>query len=207
MTGEILNQININLELFLNSKKIVDELLNSEFNILEFAHHHIEYNVKDIKNAIKIVSLNDNTFLSKINNIINSRNSFNAYCEIDNIINLILNDESFDIIDYYNMTKLSFKDLIEYCKLYYDEETASKIKKFSNKYKETILHNRTKVIIEKELEGFTSIQGRLITREEKEIIFSYLKERQIPINVMIYKAALKKYIDGNLIESQKVKNR
>ena len=113
MNEEIINQLNTNLEIFLNSKKIVDELINSEFNILEFAHHHIEYSIKDIKNAIKIVSLNDKFFSSKINDIINSRNSFDIYYEIDNIINKILNDEIFDVIDYYNVTKLDFKDFIE----------------------------------------------------------------------------------------------
>lgn len=207
MNEEIVNQLNTNLELFLNSKRMVDELLNSQFNILEFAHNNIEYNVKDIENAIKIASLNDKIFVSKINAIVNSRNSIDIYYEIDNIINKILNDKSFDIIDYYNMTKLDFKDLLSYCKLYHDEETIRRIKNFCNRYKENIFHSEIKIVIEKELEDFTSIQGRLITKEEKEIIFNYLKERRIPINVMIYKVALKKYIDGNLIESQKVKNR
>lgn len=205
MKEEIISQLNTNLEKFLNSKKIVDELLNSEFNILEFAHHHVEYNIKDIKNAIKIVSLNEKSFFSKINNIINSRNSFDIYYEIDNLINNILTNDNFDVIDYYNMTKLSFKDLIEYCRFYYDEETANKVKLFSHKYKDNIYHSGTKIIEEKEFECLTTLQGRVITKEEKEIIFNYLNERQIPINIMIYRVALKKYIDGNLIETSKVK--
>ena len=122
----------------------------------------------------------------------------------DNIINGIeLEDGSrrnFEIIDYFLSTKLDFNDFID---LYnknrnIDIESLKAIKIFFAKNKLT-----NKLNINQELDGTTIFmiddKPYEVSKEEKQTVLNYLRVKDIPLYIKVYKQALKRHISGNLI--------
>lgn len=103
--------------------------------------------------------------------------------------------DNFDMIDYLNYTNLdvkNFNDLMN--KLNFDKKLT---KELYTKLRHCSMERRS-VNINKEhqLEIETVIANRVITREEKEMIFDYLESNNYSIN--LYRVALNKYLNGKL---------
>ena len=60
-----------------------------------------------------------------------------------------------------------------------------------------------KINIEKELNGTTIFminnEPYEVTRKEKEEVINFLEEKEIPLYIKVYKQALRRHINGNLI--------
>ena len=122
----------------------------------------------------------------------------------DNIINGIeLEDgrkRNFEILDYFLSTKLDFNDFIN---LYnknrnIDIESLIAIKTFFAKNKLT-----NKLNIKQELDGTTIFMiddsPYEVSKEEKQAVLNYLRFKDIPLYIKVYKQALKRYVNGDLI--------
>ena len=125
---------------------------------------------------------------------------------------------SFDIIDYYEITKISPEDLIE-------ELEKRDIKTNKPKYKETHSIIVTKKYLADKDENYnvmTSMKitynvkfnrfgdpilntGTTITAAESLKCVEYLKEKDIPVTTLTYPAAIKRYIKGYISFDEKVK--
>ena len=118
------------------------------------------------------------------------------------------NIREFELLDYFLSTKLSYKE-------FYKAYTNSKEKKLQtiiaiesffkhNKlvdYKDIDYYNM--INIDQELDGITVFminkEPYEVTREEKETVIKFLQEKEIPLYIKVYKQALKRYVNGDLI--------
>ena len=200
----------INFEIFLNPDiKTIDEfcevmnITRKEFDIaferLETLDNEMYLRIKD-----KIHNLKKQRYaiLSNKVNVI-----------VDSIVNGIkVSDDEvrpFEILDYFIATKLEFNDFIDiYLK---DNPNVSKeqlksIKIFFAKNKLT-----TKIKISTELSGSTVFMINdmpyEVNDDEKRDTINYLKSNNIPLYTKIYKQALRRHVNGNLIKDEKVNNK
>ena len=100
--------------------------------------------------------------------------------------------QDFDIFDYSYFTKLrpiSFKML---CQEILKGRDYDIVRSVVNKFENYMFIEIDK---EQELKGVTIIKGYEVTREEKEFVFAFLEENNIPYYA--YKCALRKYIAGD----------
>ena len=196
----------INFEIFLNPDiKTIDEfcevmnITRKEFDIaferLETLDNEMYLRIKD-----KIHNLKKQRYAilsNKVNTI------------VDNIINGIkVSDDEvrpFEILDYFLATKLDFNDFIN---LYnknrnIDIESLIAIKTFFAKNK---LAN--KLNIKQELDGTTIFMiddsPYEVSKEEKQAVLNYLRFKDIPLYIKVYKQALRRHVNGNLIKDEKV---
>ena len=143
------------------------------------------YRLKRYKNNDEIVREVESRDWSKTINVIR---------EI--MFEFIMSDEA-DMLYYYKKTKLhpdDFKTLFK--KIVTDSEIIKDvISKISNEQKKI-----KKVNKESEINSKSIINGREITKEEKEMIFDYLEENDYPID--LYLIALRKYANEELIISK-----
>lgn len=212
-----------------NKKKtIVDAYEKINFNIL------LNPDVKTIEEFCEIMNITKNEFYAafeclesldedmylkikdKINNLKKQRyailsNKVNTI--VDNIINGIkVSDDEvrpFEILDYFLATKLDFNDFIDiYLKINpkASKEQLRSIKIFFAKNKLT-----TKIKTSTELSGSTVFMINdmpyEVSNDEKRDTINYLKSNNIPIYTKVYKQALRRHINGNLIEDGKVNNK
>ena len=120
---------------------------------------------------------------------------------VDSIINGIKKEDDsireFEILDYFLNTKLDFKDFIN---IYNDKDsnTLKALKTFFAKNKLT-----SKININQELSGKTIFMINNspyeVTKEEKLKVINFLKDKEIPLYTKVYKQALKRYVNGDLI--------
>ena len=114
--------------------------------------------------------------------------------------------EEYDFLDYLEYTKLNIKDFYDIIQEIHFDETMmrnlykklrqiSPSKKWGNNYIYDI--NR-----EEKLDSKTIINGRVVTREEKEKIFKFLDNNHY--STSLYNIALKKYLNGKLDLDNKV---
>mgnify|MGYP005799698995 CR=1 FL=1 len=163
---------------------------NTLFSMLEVRDNELYLKIKE-----KIRNLQGQRYAVLINKV----NSI-----ADNIINGIkLEDGSrrnFEILDYFLSTKLDFNEFID---LYnknrnIDIESLKVIKIFFAKNKLT-----NKLNINQELDGTTIFmiddKPYEVSKEEKQTVLNYLRVKEIPLYIKVYKQALKRHINGNLI--------
>ena len=173
--------------------KLMD-IRESDFNTL-FSMLEVRDNELYLKIKGKIRNLQGQRYAVLINKV----NSI-----ADNIINGIeLEDGSrrnFEILDYFLSTKLDFNEFID---LYnknrnIDIESLKAIKIFFAKNKLT-----NKLNINQELDGRTIFmvddKPYEVSKEEKQTVLNYLGVKDIPLYTKVYKQALKRHINGNLI--------
>lgn len=197
----------INFEIFLNPDiKTIDEfcevmnITRKEFDIaferLETLDNEMYLRIKD-----KIHNLKKQRYaiLSNKVNVI-----------VDNIVNGIkVSDDEvrpFEILDYFIATKLEFNDFID---IYLnDNPNVSKeklkiIKIFFAKNKLS-----TKIKTSTELSGTTVFMiddnPYEVKQEEKIDTINYLNNNNIPLYTKVYKQALRRHVNGNLIKDEKV---
>ena len=197
----------INFEIFLNPDiKTIDEfcevmnITRKEFDIaferLETLDNEMYLRIKD-----KIHNLKKQRYaiLSNKVNVI-----------VDSIVNGIkVSDDEvrpFEILDYFIATKLEFNDFID---IYLnDNPNVSKeklkiIKIFFAKNKLS-----TKIKTSTELSGTTVFMiddnQYEVKQEEKIDTINYLNNNNIPLYTKVYKQALRRHVNGNLIKDEKV---
>ena len=197
----------INFDIFLNPDvKSIDEFCEV-----------MDITKKEFYTAFeRLESLDEEMYLKirdKINNLKKQRyailsNKVNTI--VDNIINgiKVSDDEvrSFEILDYFLATKLDFNDFLDiYLKINpkASKEQLKSIKIFFAKNKLT-----TKIKISTELSGSTVFMINdmpyEVNDDEKRDTINYLKSNNIPLYTKIYKQALRRHINGNLIKDEKV---
>lgn len=125
----------------------------------------------------------------------------------------------FDIVDYYDAVKVNIDELVKILKnsgnIDYEDIITLKLfasknklgKKLSDKAIEQIYQMEEEINLKKDSNGYLIPNtGRIITKEEKELVINYLIDNKIPLYSGIYAIALKKYLDNTLkIESNKSK--
>ncbi len=192
---------NIDFKLFLNDNisnindfcslmNITRNELNKCFTLLKDVDNELYFKINE-----KMRNLQGQRYAVLINKV----NSI-----ADNIINGIeLEDgrkRNFEILDYFLSTKLDFNDFIN---LYnknrnIDIESLRAIKTFFAKNKLT-----NKLNIKQELNGTTIFMiddsPYEVSKEEKQAVLNYLRFKDIPLYIKVYKQALKKYVNGDLI--------
>lgn len=216
-------------------KGIVKEYIDSDYiNNSEFVKYYNEKNSDNnkyylsvfiLQHYIRLVYKYDHDlymlYENKIKNIIN-----NNYVEINNICNEIiykinngvLENEvkrKYDLLDYYLESKYDY-NIIKYFLMNNNPTYYQILRRFMKKYKgnkplyrltiQSILDEKTIVNIQfDENNNPIPNSGRLITREEKENVFNYLVNHNIPLYEETYSLALKKYINDEIDLKSKVK--
>lgn len=189
------------------AQNIVNDLIVSGMSIIEYCDNHIEYNINDIKKYIKIIYGEYGEGLKKTEMFINAlecKSKEKTTNKINYIANEIINNPEFTILDYYLLTKLSLEDFnklvnvrdISLSKFLAANSTSSR--RNSKLYK-TILFKP-----EEELKITRIIKGKLITEEEKKMIFKFMEENQVPINQYTYRACINKLVNEDLDFIQKI---
>ena len=197
-TNLISEYTNIDFSLFLLPDiKNIDEFCDMfhisryEFNkylsVLEKDNNKLYLKIKDKLNNLK----------KQRYAVLNNKVSF----IVDSIINGIKKEDDsireFEILDYFLNTKLDFKDFIN---IYNDKDsnTLKALKTFFAKNKLT-----SKININQELSGKTIFMINNnpyeVTKEEKLKVINFLKDKEIPFYTKVYKQALKRYVNGDLI--------
>lgn len=197
-TNLISEYTNIDFSLFLLPDiKNIDEFCDMfhisryEFNkylsVLEKDNNKLYLKIKDKLNNLK----------KQRYAVLNHKVSF----IVDSIINGIKKEDDsireFEILDYFLNTKLDFKDFIN---IYNDKDsnTLKALKTFFAKNKLT-----SKININQELSGKTIFMINNnpyeVTKEEKLKVINFLKDKEIPLYTKVYKQALKRYVNGDLI--------
>ena len=182
------------------------------------------------KRKEEIKTINENTQESKRENIIGKLNieavkilkkviNYINNKEVENNVQQYLKEEDFTLLDYYAITDIDLEKLYNLSYEYYrhiDTEDKYTIKKdletFAIWIKEKggfdfrrsrgfIKRMDTYYLNEEDLEKNKIImQGREITKEEKEKITNFLIKNNIKQYEKIYKIAIKRYLDGTLEE-------
>ena len=175
---------------FCNLTGLSESNFNTLLSMLEVRDNDLYLKIKE-----KMIALKGQRYavlLNKVNSI------------TDNIINGIeLEDgrkRNFETLDYFLSTKLDFNDFIN---LYnknrnIDIESLKAIKTFFAKNKLT-----NKLNIKQELDGTTIFMiddsPYEVSKEEKQAVLNYLRFKDIPLYIKVYKQALKRYVNGDLI--------
>ena len=119
----------------------------------------------------------------------------------------------FDILDYMLITNFSISQIIDNSNSYlkgYQINYLRTLKKLYNKafeyskFDEKDILNNTQIINVKFDDNKKVIEGsgRVITKEEKEMLLNYLKSNNIPVNRYTYKAIFKRYINEFISEEE-----
>ena len=115
------------------------------------------------------------------------------------------NTRKTELLDYFLQTKLSPGKFVDaYSKSEErSEDTLLAIRDFFNNNVISEFDNDCMLFITSELNGTTIFmlndEPYEVTREEKEEVINFLQERGIPLYTKVYKQALKRHINGNLI--------
>lgn len=160
----------------------------------------------------------------KINNMNRQRYAI-IIIEIKNIIEGLKNGieengikRPFDIIDYYNITKIPLEKILVLSKEVLLSDEYNILKRFANENINNQKHNPSiksqimsqKVIIkyEKDKKG-DPIPGteEIFSNEEKEKLINYLNQKKVPINLKTYNIIYRRYRDGILDLNTSVKSK
>lgn len=176
--------------------------------------------IRTFESYIKILNKYDNELYDKYIEKIEIDKRKRYYVILNTIKNIskliengILNKNGemrkFDLLDYYLITKLSFDELIDLSQEVLNKDELKKIRVFVNinrgfthtnaKYINELLNSNLEVGFQKDENGYPiDGTGRIITKDEKQLILDYLKKYKIPINSKTFNLTLKRYISGDL---------
>lgn len=195
-----MGRVNDNLYIF--SLNIVTDLIKSGLTIEEYCFVNGTSRIYDLKQAIKRIKpiFKENSQI--IDDILKERSNDDLYANIKLISYKIINDKDFDVIDYYQYTRMNMNDFLKIVhNVIRDEKAKSRVhEKISKINRNLILYTNQYINKEAELESYTFINERVISREEKEKVFAYLDREGLnkPYNLFVYKQCLRKYAMGNL---------
>ena len=181
-------------ELKEKSKYILVDVVMSGLSVAEYASKNLYLDINDIKQAIKNLTSETGKTYQRIVDEINSRESKTFQDEMKDILSE-MGSSDFDIIDYYSRTKLSLNDFKKIV------GSARSLSIFMGKYKNCASRSKYRdpsKFKEEQYDKLHVMQGIIITNEDREIVFKYMDENQIPYTEETYRAVLGKYLDDNL---------
>lgn len=178
------------------SEMIVNDILKSGYSMEEYGA-----NKGILISKIYLVIRDTNIYKEHYDELNNRSEKFEQL--IKNLIYGILY-ENMDILDYYMQTNLDLNDFLRISKQLLS--SPSDIIKISQFVKKNLNLIKTAIVNKnQEMKTACSINGHEITIEEKEKIFTFLEQNNIPLK--LYHFALRKYLNGNLDLEQKVKSK
>lgn len=177
--------------------EIIQDLFASNCSIYEYCDNNSKYSVPDITREIRIL------YKEKANDIISKLEKLESpffQQKLEEIASMITNDPNFSVVDYYLNTKLNLIDFKKRLK-HYNNEVSRFVSKYSN------VCGKIQCVFSKEGELRTKriINGKEITIEEKEMIFDFLMENDIPISQFTYRDCLNKLLNGEFNSLKKIK--
>ena len=105
----------------------------------------------------------------------------------------------FDIIDYYEITKINFEELSVICKYgNLSSEELRTLKIFMNKNKNNVRNNIGDVSQFLNPNSVHIVAGKVVELETKQKVVEFLKKKQIPQNQGTCLIALRRYLNGTL---------
>lgn len=176
---------------------LTNEILKSGYTVEEYCAN-LGISISSTYNIIsKSKSYRDH--IDEFNN--RSKEQFNQL--LKNLIYSIIY-ENIDILDYYMQTHLDLNDFARLSKeMISANDDRIIISKFVQKAQNLVKFSTT--IKEQELKRVTSINGYEVTIEEKEKIFDFLEQNNIPSK--LYPVALNRYVNGTLNIKEKIKKK
>ena len=183
------NIIKQNEEL-LREQRIIKQLFESNDTVELFCSKY-GYHLHEINLMIrKLPSTEKEQILEKLE----SRSNAELIETMTQVIKEICLNKEFDIIDYYQYTHLypiSFDYLL---REHFNELSPLIMKKVSIFIRKYEQYEKIQISRKPEIATETIIDDRVITKEEREKIFNYLEQNNIPN--YFYKEALRKYIQN-----------
>lgn len=183
-----------------NAKRVVISVCSSNLSVAEYCDENLYCDMKNIKECVMLLTRRNKKVSKLILEKINEKESPEFIERMNSIKEEIQNNKDFDIVDYYLRTGLSLSDfktvvgtfpelnkLIDRNPLNLCTSRYSDPKSFKNKNANAIL----------------SIDGITISDEDKDKIYEYMEENDIPYTQATYKAVVRKYISGELIPTKK----
>ena len=184
-------------------KDLILDVLASGKSIGEYCAEHLYYDVTDIHRTLEdLYRNNGKEFL--VREVLNSRESWTFQYELKFILK-DMEDENFTIIDYYLKTKLSlydFKRLLINIDTYGAKVLGSFIDKYSTCMCAKNYENPDK-FKENKLKETYRIDNVELTEVDKNKIFSWMDENEMPYTSHTYKEARDRYLKGELIKKVK----
>lgn len=187
---------------FMQIKEILELMINKcYFSIHHFSKDHykefgMEYELFN-DTISKYISYIKNNY-PKYYNIYKKRLKQNLCITYEQnkeqIEQIILLQDKYDIIDYYLYINLPPRALINLCKHILTDEDCSKVKRFIKKYYEEPSYNPKNepwIVIPNQI-----IKGEPVTQETQELILKFMEEHDIPSNFFI--SCLMKYRNNEL---------
>ena len=177
-------------EELIRNQKIMKQLFESNYTVELFCSKY-GYHLHEINLMIrKLPSTEKEQILEKLE----SRSNAELIETMTQVIKEICLNKEFDIIDYYQYTHLypiSFDYLL---REHFNELSPLIMKKVSIFIRKYEQYEKIQISRKPEIATETIIDDRVITKEEREKIFNYLEQNNIPN--YFYKEALRKYIQN-----------
>jgi len=107
---------------------------------------------------------------------------------------------TFDLIDYYENTRISFDEIRSICNSgFFSKNELRILKIFITKNKDYIHQNLGEVsqILDQNSEHI--ISGKVVCLEDKQKVIEFLRTKQIPQNYATYSMAIRRYLNGTLM--------
>ena len=184
-----------------SSNEMFKNLLSSKCSIYEFCDQHLEYDVSNVKKQIELLcGSKSNEIIDKLNKLENPR----LQCKLEYIAYQIINNPNFTIVDYYLLTKLKLSDF--YSRIIIRDSKLSKFianncaLQYNRRYNSICYFSK-----EQAFKSIRIVKGKSLTYEEKQMIFNFLENNNIPIDQFTYKTCENKLLNGDLDFEQKIK--
>lgn len=177
--------------------ELIEDMIVSDYSVLEYLSYNGGYTIGEINKIFsEIRNLNIPKY-KKMLTILNTRSDESLFKCLDDLVLKIHHQEKFELMDYYNYTKLN----IEYFRQYVlNQVEDSEIKK-DVLHKLNLIWDFSRVhfeIRENSISGVSIIKGVTVGIEEKQKIYTYLKENGIPLVDATFNYYVRKYANGEL---------
>lgn len=211
------------------AREIIIDFIKSDYSSLVKFCSNSDLKIEEFKKYVEILKDNDTELYdlySKKQELLKTRR-YNFILEKSlEIVNLIINGivvdgkkRDFDILDYYEHTKMDFNEFLGLIKGKISLSEQKLVMRFVGKYhnnrelKSNEISNiyKTQTIIDVEFDKYGNIipgSGREITTEEKQNVIMYLNSKNIPITNSTYNIAFRRWISGEIsFEETKKENK
>lgn len=191
-------------------KNIIRNLINSDsYSLKEFAISN-NIDISRVYNAIEYVKYADKKLYDEYRNKINLDRQKRYAAITNNIQNMVkdINDgilmengnvREFGMLDYFNYTKMNADELKTFIKSnkVLNKDDSNTLIRFLNKNAYNFKDARKVIRAEK-----LSIDGHVVTDEERESVIRYLDSKHIPCSIKIYSEALRRYLNNELTKEK-----
>lgn len=180
---------------------LIKDVLYSSLSIEEYCSNTGE-SVNKIKNICTKYTKSDDLDKVNIGKMLLERSSIEFLNKLKNDVLTELLKEDADIFDYLNITRLKPRDFREAMNGLIPHEMIIDILTRIDLYRIDPINNLHTIINkDAKMSSIITIDGRVVTQDEKEKVFSYLEDNNYPL--CLFNSALKKYVSGKLIIDSK----